>query len=185
MQICDGWLSPCRQVRSPNCNARPEGAGISLLVIHNISLPPQQFGGGYIEQFFCNQLEAKAHPYFATICDLAVSSHLLIDRSGQPIQFVSFLDRAWHAGASGFAGRTNCNDFSIGIELEGSDFEPFTNAQYVTLQQVTKTILASYPDISVDRITGHSDIAPDRKTDPGPYFDWSRYRADIQTGQGC
>ncbi len=184
MQICDGWLNPCQHILSPNWNARPQGSDISLLVIHNISLPPLQFGGGYVEQFFCNQLNAKEHPYFATICDLQVSSHLLIDRLGMPIQFVSFLDRAWHAGASMFDGRANCNDFSIGIELEGSDFEPFTDAQYATLQLVTGVVLASYPDISLERIVGHSDIAPGRKTDPGPYFNWSRYRAGIKGEQG-
>lgn len=176
MHIREGWLYPCRQVPSPNFNARPEAAELSLLVIHNISLPPEQYGGGYIEQFFCNQLDSTLHPYFQTICDLQVSSHLLIDRGGGVVQFVSFLERAWHAGESSFLGCSNCNDFSIGIELEGSDTAPFTAAQYSSLLAVTQAIMAEYPGITPDSIVGHSDIAPGRKTDPGPFFDWSSYR---------
>lgn len=175
-----GWLSPVARCPSPNFNARPHADDISLLVIHNISLPPGQFGDGYIERFFCNQLPADDHPYFATICDLQVSAHCLIDRRGQVTQFVSFSDRAWHAGASHFAGRENCNDFSIGIELEGTDDRPYTPAQYSSLAAITQLLLAYYPALQRERIVGHSTIAPGRKTDPGPLFDWAHYFALIE-----
>lgn len=172
-----GWLSPTVRCPSPNFNARPAGEVVSLLVIHNISLPPGQFGGGYIQQFFCNQLPVGDHPYFATICDLQVSAHAMIDRQGQVIQFVSFADRAWHAGASCFAGRDNCNDFSIGIELEGADDQPYTPEQYKALAMLAGKLLARYPLLTQARIVGHSDIAPGRKTDPGPFFDWPHFFA--------
>lgn len=175
-----GWLSPVIRCPSPNFNARPIADDISLLVIHNISLPPGQFGGGYVEQFFCNQLLQRDHPYFSTICHLEVSAHCLIDRDGRVTQFVSFADRAWHAGASSFAGRSNCNDFSIGIELEGTDDQPYTAAQYTSLAVITQLLLARYPGLQTQRIVGHSTIAPGRKTDPGPSFDWPHYFALIE-----
>lgn len=175
----DGWLSSARRVRSPNFNARPDIDDISLLVIHNISLPPGHFGGSYIEQFFCNQLDGDQHPYFSEICHQQVSAHLLIDRQGQLIQFVSFAQRAWHAGVSSFGGRDGCNDFSLGIELEGTDDSPYTDVQYRVLAQVSKLLIATYPDLTKQRIVGHSDIAQGRKTDPGATFDWPRYRAAL------
>jgi AmpD protein len=175
--IQNGVLSGARWVASPNFNHRPKGqiGEVSLLVIHNISLPPGQFENGYVERFFQNALDPKEHPYFETICDLTVSAHLMIDRSGAVVQFVNLNDRAWHAGVSEFEGREACNDFSIGIELEGTDDQAFTDAQYISLIAVTKAIQEAYPLITDARITGHSDIAPGRKTDPGPFFDWTRY----------
>ena len=173
--IKDGWLENAKRVESPNYDERSDETDISLLVIHNISLPPEQFGGPYIEQFFCNQLDVQAHPYFERIKDLTVSSHLLITREGEVIQFVPFHKRAWHAGVSCFEGREKCNDFAIGIELEGMDDILYTDQQYQVLEHVTKQLLMDYPKITHQRITGHSDIAPKRKTDPGPAFDWSRY----------
>jgi AmpD protein len=177
IRINQACLSHARRVASPNANARPPGAEISLLVIHNISLPPEQFGGDYIEQFFMNQLDADAHPYFMAIAGLAVSSHLLITREGEVIQFGPFDQRAWHAGQSCFQGREKCNDFSIGIELEGSDTTPYTDQQYRALADITPVLLAEYTAILPEHIVGHSDIAPGRKTDPGDAFDWARYRA--------
>lgn len=174
--IRDGWLSAARHCPSPNYNDRPLNGTINLLVVHNISLPPGQYGTGCIEQFFCNQLQSDQHPYFCQIADLRVSSHLLIDREGQLVQFVPFDRRAWHAGASAFEGRANCNDFSIGIELEGCDNEAYTDNQYQSLAQVTRQLLVHYPALTPDRITGHCDIAPGRKTDPGPAFDWGYFR---------
>jgi AmpD protein len=170
-----GWLSPVVRCPSPNFNARPTLDDISLLVIHNISLPPGQFGNHYVERFFCNQLPRNDHPYFATICHLEVSAHCLIDRDGRVTQFVSFADRAWHAGASSFSGRDNCNDFSIGIELEGTDDQPYADAQYTSLVAITRLLLVRYPALNAQRIVGHSAIAPGRKTDPGPAFDWQQY----------
>jgi N-acetyl-anhydromuramoyl-L-alanine amidase len=181
-RIVDGWLAPARRVESPNFNQRAAGETVDLLVIHNISLPPGQFGTGCVEQFFCNQLDHSAHPFFAEIQSLQVSSHLLIERSGEVIQFVSFDDRAWHAGLSCFQGRESCNDFSIGIELEGTDDTPYTDEQYRQLTVVTRAIQNSYPAITTDRIAGHSDIAPERKTDPGPAFDWDRFRRELAAG---
>lgn len=178
-----GRVSQARWCPSPNFGPRPEGASISLLVVHNISLPPGQFGGDAIERFFCNQLDASAHPYFETIAGMAVSSHLLIRRDGSPVQFVSLLDRAWHAGRSCFRGQEECNDFSIGIELEGADDIPYTDAQYQTLTHLSQMIMTAWPEITADRITGHSDIAPGRKTDPGPAFDWSHFRQMLDAGQ--
>ncbi|WP_028631644.1 1,6-anhydro-N-acetylmuramyl-L-alanine amidase AmpD [Pseudomonas parafulva] len=168
---------------SPNFNARPQGEPISLLVIHNISLPPACFGSGKVQQFFQNRLNPDEHPYFAGICHLTVSAHLFIERDGAVTQFVSLCDRAWHAGVSSFDGREDCNDFSIGIELEGTDELPYTDAQYRVLEQVTRLIRSVLPAIGVDRIIGHSDIAPQRKTDPGPAFDWSRYREALNNGE--
>lgn len=174
--ISNGWLAGVRHCPSPNFNQRPLTAEISLLVIHNISLPPGQFATGDIESFFCNQLDSAAHPYFATIADLQVSSHLLIDRDGELIQFVSFNERAWHAGASCFNGVSNCNDYSIGIELEGCDDVAYTDHQYMALAAVTQRLLQQYPALTPERIVGHQDIAPGRKTDPGAAFDWANYR---------
>lgn len=167
-----GRISSARWCPSPNFNRRPPGFEPTLLVIHNISLPPGHFSGDAIERFFCNELSPDAHPYFRSIADLQVSSHLLIRRDGTLLQFVSFHDRAWHAGRSSFRGEDECNDFSIGVELEGSDEILFTKAQYDQLVKVADSVMAAWPTITPDRITGHSDIAPGRKTDPGPAFDW-------------
>jgi len=178
--VKDGRLSHCRQRRSPNCDRRPAGQSISLLVIHNISLPPGRFGNRYIEDFFCNRLTVDAHPFFAQIACLHVSAHLVIDRLGKITQFVNFKDRAWHAGQSFFQDADNCNDFSIGIELEGTDTIPYTDIQYSLLVQVTQALIHAYPLLTAERIVGHCDIAPARKTDPGPLFDWRRYRRALQ-----
>jgi len=150
------------------------------LVIHNISLPPGQFGGPYICDFFTNCLDVGADPYFEGIGSLKVSAHLLIRRDGEMVQFVSFDDRAWHAGQSTFAGADNCNDFAIGIELEGTDDMPYTDDQYRVLQDVTEALMSRYPALDKQRIVGHSDIAPGRKTDPGPAFDWPRYLNSLE-----
>jgi len=176
MRIRQGWLEGVRHFPSPNHNERPEGSDISLLVIHNISLPPGEFGGPWIDDLFQNRLDPDAHPYFEEIHGLKVSAHCLIRRSGEIIQYVAFDKRAWHAGESSYCGIANCNDFSIGIELEGTDEEPFPNAQYASLASLTAAIRKRYPAITGDRIVGHSDIAPGRKTDPGNAFDWRRYR---------
>jgi len=180
LPIVNGWLSEAQPCPSPNFNLRPVGTEISLLVIHNISLPPGQFGGGHVQAFFQNRLEASAHPYFATIADLQVSAHLLIERDGAITQFVSLEERAWHAGVSSFEGVANCNDYSIGIELEGTDDVPYSDAQYQSLEKVTRQLLATYPKLTPARITGHDQIAPGRKTDPGPAFDWPRFFASIK-----
>ena len=174
--IENGWLSGVTHCPSPNFNQRPANTAVSLLVIHNISLPPGQFGGSCIKDFFCNRLDASRHPYFATIAELQVSSHFLIERSGHVTQFVSLNDRAWHAGASSYCGRSNCNDFSIGIELEGTDDIAYTDEQYTALAVITRRLLAGLPDLTPEHITGHEHIAPGRKTDPGSAFDWARYR---------
>nr|WP_067298753.1 1,6-anhydro-N-acetylmuramyl-L-alanine amidase AmpD [Marinobacterium profundum] len=178
-----GLLSNARFVASPNHNARPAGAVVSLLVIHNISLPPGQFGTGCVEQFFCNQLDWQAHPYFKSIEGLEVSAHCLIERSGALIQFVSLHQRAWHAGRSSFEGLENCNDFSIGIELEGTDDQPYSDAQYESLVQVTLQLQQNFLQLTNARIVGHCDIAPGRKTDPGPAFDWVRFRTQLLDAQ--
>lgn len=184
----DGWLTDARACPSPHFNARPAGESISLLVIHNISLPPGQFGGGFVQPFFAGELDPQAHPYFALICSMRVSAHFLIERDGSLHQFVSCLDRAWHAGASRFGGRPDCNDYSIGVELEGTDTTPYTPAQYATLIDLTRALQEAYPAITPCRITGHEFIAPRRKTDPGPAFDWRRYlraligQDDVQPG---
>ncbi len=170
------WLEGAVLLPSPNCGERPAGASIDLLVLHNISLPPGQYGGGHIQAFFQNRLDVTAHAYFAEIADLQVSAHLLIERDGTLVQFVPFNRRAWHAGQSCFEGRSDCNDFSIGIELEGCDDEPYTDRQYQVLVAVSRCLLEAYPELSVERIVGHCDIAPVRKTDPGPSFDWGRLR---------
>ena len=167
----DGWLDDVRRVPSPNFDARPVDTAIELVVIHNISLPPGCYGGGHVARLFTNTLDPAADPYFAEIAAMCVSAHALIERDGSVTQFVSFLDRAWHAGASTFEGRPRCNDFSVGIELEGTDFEPFAEVQYRNLNRLITALQIAYP---IRAVRGHSDIAPDRKTDPGPFFDWSR-----------
>jgi len=180
MNITKAWIDTVEAIPSPNQDSRPIGEPVSVLVIHNISLPPNQFGGGHVRNFFANTLHIGHHPYFETIADLRVSSHLFIDRQGTIDQFVSFEDRAWHAGASCFEGRDGCNDFSIGIELEGTDIEPYTDAQYDTLCTVSVAIMAAYPEINVQRIVGHADISSGRKTDPGISFDWYRYLSGVR-----
>ena len=178
-RVEDGWLLAARRVPTDNCELRPAGCSPDLLVIHNISLPPGQFTGDCIERFFTNCLDWEAHPFFDEIRGLRVSAHLLIRRDGELVQFVRFDDRAWHAGVSEFAGRDNCNDFSIGIELEGTDQLPYTDAQYTALAAVTGALFRAYPGMGPERIAGHCEIAPGRKTDPGPAFDWQRYRRAI------
>lgn len=175
MQIEQHRLIEALQVNSPNQSERPSTAIINLLVIHNISLPPGEFGTGYVRQLFCNELDCSIHPDFAGLTGLKVSSHLLIERNGGLIQFVAFDQKAWHAGISEFCGIKDCNDFSIGIELEGTDSETFTDEQYKSLKDSTRVLIKHYPGLHAGRIVGHSDIAPGRKTDPGPCFDWQRY----------
>jgi N-acetyl-anhydromuramoyl-L-alanine amidase len=172
----DGWVPGARHAPSPNHEARPAGVTPTLVVVHNISLPPGEFGGDAIVALFQNRLDCDAHPYYdANLRGLRVSAHFLIARDGELIQFVSCDARAWHAGVSTFLGRERCNDFSIGIELEGADDVPFESAQYVTLAALVRALAARYP---VEALAGHSDIAPGRKTDPGPHFDWQRLAAD-------
>ena len=173
--IKDGYLTAAVQCPSPNGNLRPQGQSVSLLVIHNISLPPGEFGTGCVQSFFTNQLDTSVHPYFQTIAELQVSAHLFIERDGAVTQFVPFDARAWHAGASSFQGVANCNDYSIGIELEGCDDIAYTDAQYNALAKVTRQILSAYSEITPERIVGHNQIAPERKTDPGEAFDWDRF----------
>lgn len=169
--LTDGWASSARRIDSPNHDSRPDGERITLIVIHAISLPPSQFGSDDIARLFTNTLDASAHPYFAGIRTLRVSAHFLIRRDGELIQFVSCEQRAWHAGTSFWNDRERCNDFSIGIELEGCDDLPFEDAQYLRLIDLIRLLKACYP---VEALAGHSDIAPGRKTDPGPCFDWQR-----------
>lgn len=177
----DGESASVRHCLSPNFNQRPPASIIDLLVIHNISLPPGQFGGGCVEALFCNRLDCDTDPAFDDLRGLEVSAHLLIDRNGAITQFVSFYQRAWHAGISSFEGRSGCNDFSIGIELEGTDTLPYTDAQYMQLVRVTRRLCEYFPALTPSRIVGHSDIAPERKTDPGPAFDWARYRGQLSS----
>jgi len=171
-----GLLSGVRQIPSPNRDERPSGTLVDSLIIHAISMPPGEYGGDDIEHLFCNSMDFECHPFYQTISGLTVSAHLLIRRDGEVIQFVPFHLRAWHAGQSALGGRTRVNDFSIGIELEGSDYWPFEEAQYEALISVTRALRRAYPEITNERIAGHAEIAPDRKTDPGPYFNWERYR---------
>lgn len=177
--IQHGWFVNARQVPSPHFDQRPDKQDISLLVIHYISLPPEQFGGQFIDDFFQGKLDPSAHPYFAEIADLRVSAHCLITREGKVTQYVNFNDRAWHAGISCFCGREKCNDFAIGIELEGSNEQPFTPEQYSSLIQLTKEIQRAYPLITPERIVGHCDISPGRKIDPGQFFDWELYLSNL------
>ena len=175
-----GLIAGARQCLSPNHDRRPDACPVDLLVIHSISLPPKQFGGDWIEDLFLNRLDPEADDYFPRVCALKVSAHLLIRRDGELVQYVPLHLRAWHAGNSCFEGRENCNDFSIGIELEGADDIPYTDRQYEVLQKVTLEIMSQYRNITPARITGHSDIAPGRKTDPGPAFDWPRYLGGLR-----
>lgn len=167
-------------VPSPNCDARPVGTFPEVLIIHAISLPPNEFGGPGIEQLFCNSLDPKAHPYYEQICGLKVSAHLLIRRDGRLVQFVPLHLRAWHAGQSQCEGRARVNDFSIGVELEGCDDIAFEPVQYSVLSELSSELMHAFPAITPTRIFGHSDIAPGRKTDPGPHFDWARFRASLK-----
>lgn len=176
-----GWLVGCEHCQSPNKNKRPKNTIIDLLVIHSMSLPPGDYGTGAVKEFFQNKLKVNAHPYYKEIKDQKVSSHFFIDRKGNITQFVSIYDRAWHAGESSFKGREKCNDFSIGIELEGTDKDKYTSEQYEALTNLTQTIQAACPAIVPENVVGHSDISPGRKTDPGNRFDWNRYRRDIVT----
>jgi len=167
----DGWLESARRVSSPNCDVRAEGMAVEMVVLHNISLPPNEFGGPDIEALFTNSLDADAYPFYAGIRDLRVSAHFLLRRDGEIVQFVSCNDRAWHAGVSCWQGRERCNDFSIGIEIEGSDYVPFSPVQYVQLVDLLHALKSAYP---IRHVVGHNDIAPQRKTDPGPFFDWQQ-----------
>lgn len=172
-----GWLDGVRLLPSPNCDDRPVGEVVDLLVVHGISLPPGEFGGPYIDALFTNTLDENAHPFFKEIAGLRVSSHLLIRRDGEVVQYVPFTKRAWHAGASCFAGRERCNDFSIGIELEGGDDVPYEPVQYQRLAELVRRLMVEFPALTPERIAGHCDIAPGRKSDPGPCFDWRYFRS--------
>ena len=179
-QISEGWLEGCEHVASPNYGERPRGSKVELVVVHNISLPPGEFGGPYIADLFTNSLDPQEHPYFEEIAHLRVSAHFLIRRDGDVVQFVSTQDMAWHAGVSQWRSREKCNEFSIGIELEGTDTHLYTREQYARLEEIIRKCRAVHPDIEEDAIVGHSDIAPGRKTDPGESFDWQ----DLQTRLG-
>nr|VFK42986.1 MAG: AmpD protein [Candidatus Kentron sp. TC] len=170
------WLEGVRRIPSPNFDERPEGRAVELLVIHGISLPPGEFGGCFIDDLFLNRLDPDAHPFFRAVSKLRVSSHALVRRDGEVVQYVPFHRRAWHAGRSAFNGKTDCNDFSIGIELEGCDQSPYERIQYRRLAGLVRSLMSRYPAITLERIKGHSDIAPGRKTDPGPGFDWNLFR---------
>jgi N-acetyl-anhydromuramoyl-L-alanine amidase len=180
-------MQPARQVVSPNRDERPGGIPPELILVHSISLPPDEYGGPWIDRLFTNTLPPNApdlHPFFATVMTLEVSSHLLIRRDGAYVQYVPFHLRAWHAGVSSYCGRERCNDFSIGIEMEGSDELPYEPAQYRALSAAVHALCRAYPSLSPERIAGHSDVAPGRKTDPGPAFDWPRLRALLRLPQG-
>jgi AmpD protein len=183
VDLATGLMRGAKQIASPNYDARPAGVEADLIVIHGISLPPGEFGGPWIERLFTNSLPAEIHPYFAEVAPLRVSSHLVVQRDGALTQYVSFADRAWHAGQSNYQGRAACNDFSVGVELEGADTLPYEATQYEALAAVVAALCAAYPRLSADRLVGHSDIAPGRKTDPGPAFDWPRARRLI--GAAC
>ena len=177
IDVHSGLVTEARQNMSPNYDERPSETDISLIVIHGISLPPGKFGGHYIDQLFCNQLDPNEHPYFKEIDGLKVSSHLLIRRDGEVVQYVPLNKRAWHAGTSCYENRDCCNDYSIGIELEGEDETPYTEQQYLELSKIIKTLIKNYPDLNEKTIAGHNDIAPGRKTDPGEAFDWPHLRS--------
>lgn len=170
----DHWLVPAARLPSPNCNDRPADAAIELVVVHGISLPPGRFGGGYVHDLFLNRLDGAAHADFAELTALRVSSHLFVTRRGAVTQFVPFHRRAWHAGESAWRGRPGCNDYAIGIELEGTDQRRYTRSQYRKLRAILRALLARYPRLSPEAVVGHVEIAPGRKTDPGPAFDWPR-----------
>jgi AmpD protein len=175
-----GLLDWARQVPSPNCDDRPAGVEADLIVVHGISLPPGEFDGPWIDLLFTNALPRDSHPYFATVADLRVSAHLLVRRTGEVVQYVPFHRRAWHAGASSWLGRERCNDYSIGIELEGTDHSPYESAQYAMLARVIAVLCRRIPSLTPGRIVGHSDVAPGRKSDPGASFDWPRLRSLVQ-----
>jgi AmpD protein len=185
VDLKNGIMQGVRQVASPNSDARPNGVVADLIVVHGISLPPGDFGGPWIDRLFTNSLPRDMHPYFEEIDGLRVSSHLLVARDGALTQFVKFTDRAWHAGESRYEGRSACNDFSIGIELEGADSIPYEAAQYDTLAEVVAALCDAYPRLSTGRLVGHSDISPGRKTDPGPAFDWERARRSISAARAA
>jgi AmpD protein len=176
VDLDSGLMRGARQVASPNHDSRPAGVHADLIVVHGISLPPGEYGGPWIDRLFTNTLPADVHPYFAEIGALRVSSHLVVMRDGAVAQYVRFTDRAWHAGKSIFEGRAACNDFSVGVELEGTDTQPYEDVQYERLAEAVAALCAAYPRLSPARLVGHSDIAPGRKTDPGPAFDWPRAR---------
>ena len=176
IDVATGLIAEARQHLSPNCDLRPDESDIGLVVIHGISLPPGKFGHDYIDQLFCNQLNPDEHPYFQEIAELKVSSHLLIRRDGELVQYVPLQKRAWHAGVSIFENREACNDFAIGIELEGEDNTTYTDAQYLALAPLLKGLIEAYPGLNEQTIVGHCDIAPGRKTDPGEAFDWQKLR---------
>ncbi len=180
IDIKTGLLEQCKQCLSPNRDARPQDIAIDLIVVHSISLPPGEYGGEAIEHFFQNKLDKAAHPYFEEIHEMQVSSHALIRRSGEIVQFVPFHERAWHAGQSNYQGRERCNDFSIGIELEGTDSDAFEDIQYRQLAQLVDVLQTTYPAIA-NNITGHSDISPGRKKDPGTGFDWNRLKDNLNS----
>lgn len=180
VHVPTGLLVGVRQVLSPHHDRRPSGVTTDLVVLHGISLPPGEFGGPAIEQLFTGTLSPQGHPYFADIAGMRVSAHVLVRRDGELLQFLPFGARAWHAGASQYEGRTNCNDFSIGIELEGADDVPYTDAQYLRSAALLRALFQAYPDLAPTRVVGHSDIAPGRKTDPGPSFDWARLNQSIE-----
>ena len=172
-----GLLTGVRQVLSPHCDARPAGTVAELLVVHGISLPPGEFGGPWIDRLFTGTLPPEAHPFLGELAGARLSAHALVRRDGAIVQYVPFGERAWHAGASQYRGRSTCNDFSVGVELEGTDDTPYTEAQYQQLAALAAALLAAYASLSAEHIVGHSDIAPGRKTDPGAAFDWPRFRA--------
>lgn len=180
MQVNNGWLAAARHCPSPNHDDRPDRQSIELIVIHCISLPPGEYGGTHVDALFTNRLDPSAHEYFAGIADLRVSAHFLIDRQGQLTQYVSCDKRAWHAGQSLWCGRPRCNDFSIGIELEGSDRDAYTDNQYQVLAELIQCLASHYPTIKPWQLAGHEEIAPGRKTDPGPGFDWARLCAVLE-----
>jgi N-acetyl-anhydromuramoyl-L-alanine amidase len=176
IDVESGLMQGARQIASPNHDSRPSGVEADLIVVHGISLPPGEYGGAWIDRLFTNTLPADVHPYFAEVCSLRVSSHVVVSREGAVTQYVKFSERAWHAGKSIYQGREACNDFSVGIELEGTDTTPYEAVQYSALAEVVAALCAAYPRLSTDRLVGHSDISPGRKTDPGPAFDWPHAR---------
>ena len=179
IDLATGLIARVRQVLSPHFDARPPGTVADLIVIHGISLPPGEFGGAFIDQLFTGNLDPQAHPYFRDVAGKRVSAHVLIRRDGGVVQYVPFQARAWHAGQSQYEGRAVCNDFSVGIELEGTDDLPYEDPQYESLAHLIRALLAAYPSLSSERVVGHCDIAPGRKTDPGRAFDWKRLRRSI------
>jgi AmpD protein len=182
IDVATGWIEGVRRVVSPNSDERPPGAQLELIVVHGISLPPGKFGDGWIERLFCNALPADADPYFATVCQLQVSAHVLISREGELTQFVPFQRRAWHAGRSEYGGRAGCNDFSVGLEVEGADELPYAAPQYLALAALIAALRRTYPSLRGADVVGHSDIAPGRKTDPGPGFEWEVLRQLVAAG---